>query len=324
MRVDAGGGLQPRGTPLTATEPAEQKQIAGPLMGAFLMIVSAAFFAGMNGMVRLSIDEGMHQFQVAFLRSVFALAFTLPFLLKAGLGQLKTRRWKLYLLRGTAATTAMMCWMTAVATIPLAEATAMSFTAPLIATMGSALILKEQVRARRWGAVFFGFIGVLIILRPGYAALEPGSIAAIGAAFAMATAALSIKALTDTEPAGRVVFYTSLMLTLFTLPFAIAVWIPMTPTFWLYGLLLGFFGVTAQFFLTKSFSCADASIVMPFDYSRLPFVALVGWVFFGEVVSWITWLGAAIIVGSAMYVVQRERALAKPPTKLYVKKSYAE
>lgn len=289
--------------------------LSGPAWGAAWMIISAALFAVMNGFVREAADQGMHPFQIAFLRSIFALLFMLPFTLKGGVAQLKTHRWKLYLFRGGAATTAMLFWMTAVVSIPLAEATAISFTAPLFATIGSALVLKEVVRARRWTAVLFGFTGVLIILRPGTEALEPGALAAVGAACGMATAALCIKALTGTEPAGRVVFYTSLILTVATLPFAIAVWVPMTPNFWVLGILLGFFGVTAQMFLTSSFKAADASVVLPFDYTRLPFIALVGWVAFGETVEIITWIGASLIVGSALYVVYRERQLARPPTK---------
>ena len=287
----------------------------GPIWGAGLMIVSAALFAVMNGFVREAANLGMHPFQIGFLRSVFALLFILPFCIRGGLSNLKTRRWKLYLFRGAAATTAMLFWMTAVVTIPLAEATAISFTAPLFATIGSALVLKETVRARRWSAVAFGFAGVMIILRPGMEALEPGALAALGSACGMATAALCIKALTGTEPAGRVVFYTSLFLTVATLPFALAVWTPMTPSFWMLGVLLGFFGVTAQMFLTSSFKAADASVVLPFDYTRLPFIALVGWIAFGETVEVITWIGASLIVGSALYVVYRERQLSRPPTK---------
>ena len=275
---------------------------------------SAALFAAMNGVVRVSADLGMHPFQIAFLRSVFALAFMLPFCMKGGLEALKTNRWKLYLLRGGAASTAMLFWMTAIATIPLAEATAISFTAPLFATVGSALILKETVRARRWSAILFGFAGVMIILRPGFQTFEPGAFAALAAAGAMATAALCIKALTNTEPAQRVVFYTSLILTVATFPFAFSVWTPMDLDFWGLGIALGFFGVTAHMCLTYSFKAADASLVMPFDYTRLPFVAFVGWLAFGETVEWITWAGAALIVGSALYVAYREQALAKPPT----------
>ncbi len=288
---------------------------SAPVTGAAWMMGSAILFAAMNGVVRVAADLDMHPFQIAFLRSVFALAFMLPFCMRGGVAALKTKRWKLYLLRGGAASTAMLFWMTAIATMPLAEATAISFTAPLFATVGSALILKETVRARRWSAILFGFAGVMIILRPGFQTLEPGALAALAAACAMATAALCIKALTNTEPAQRVVFYTSLILTVATFPFAFSVWTPMDMDFWGLGVALGFFGVTAHMCLTYAFKAADASLVMPFDYTRLPFVALVGWLFFAETVAWITWAGSALIIGSALYVAYRERALAQPTTK---------
>ena len=292
-----------------------RKPVSAPVAGAVWMMAAAALFAAMNGVVRVCADLGMHPFQIAFLRSIFALAFVLPFCLKAGIAELRTARWKLYLLRGGAAATAMLFWMTAIATMPMAEATAISFTAPLFATVGSALILKETVRARRWSAIIFGFAGVMIILRPGFQALEPGALAALAAACAMATAALCIKALTNTEPARRVVFYTSLILSVATFPFAFGVWTPMNLDFWGLGIALGFFGVTAHMCLTCSFKAADASLVMPFDYTRLPFVALVGWLAFGETVGWITWAGAVLIVGSALYVAYREQTLAVSPTK---------
>lgn len=282
------------------------------------MISAAFFFALMNGFMRSGADSGLHPFQVAFLRSAFALLIIAPLCFRGGLTlsiqALRTKRLPLHIGRGTAAATAMLFWTSAIAAIPMAEATAISFMAPLFAVVGSALILRERVRARRWAAVIVGFVGVLIILQPGVAVLQPGAIYALCAAGGMATAALFIKALSNTEPARRVVFYTSVILTIISAPFAFVVWQPMTPAYWVHGIFLGLFAVLAQLSLSRAFEAADASLVIPFDYSRLPFVALVGWVVFGELVSPITWLGAAFIIGSALYVAYRERALAKSPT----------
>lgn len=291
------------------------KALSGPVRGALWMTLSAAIFALLNGVVRYTADLGLHPFQIAFLRSCFAFLLMLPFMLRGGIEGLKTTRTVTYLGRGAAATFAVLCWMTAIAYIPLAEATAISFAFPLVATAGSALLLGEVVRIRRWSAVIIGFLGVLIILRPGFQELGPGQLAAVGAACGMAAASLLIKSLTRTEPTRRVVFYTSLMLTVTTLPFALYVWQPMTLEFWLLGGLLGLFGVMGHLCLTMSFQAADASVVIPLDYTRLPFAALVGYVAFAEMIGPWTWFGAAVIVGSAFYLARRESQLAKEPVK---------
>lgn len=288
---------------------------SGPLQGAAWMITAAMLFAAMNGLVRLAVAAELHPFQISFLRSVFALILILPFCLGGGLrpnlSDLKTKRWRMFLLRGAAATAGVLFWVSAIAIMPLAEATAITFAAPLIAVIGSALILRETVRMRRWAAVAVGLTGVVIILKPGLGVLQPGAVIALCAAAAMATAVLCTKSLTRTEPARRIVFYTSLILTIGTLPFALFVWAPMTQEAWLLGVAMGLVGVLAHICLTRSFEAADASIVAPLDYTRLPFVALLGWVAFGEPVDATTWIGGGVIAASAIYVTNRERQLAK-------------
>jgi drug/metabolite transporter (DMT)-like permease len=141
--------------------------------------------------------------------------------------------------------------------------------------------------------------------------LEVGALWAMGATLGMAMAALVIKMLTRTEPAERIVFWTNVGLTVGTLGPALAVWQPMTLEMWIVGAGMGFLGAVSHIFLTKSFAAADASIVIPFDYARLPFIAVVGYVFFAQTSDLVTWIGAAVIAGSAFYVARREQQLAK-------------
>lgn len=285
------------------------------MMGAAYMVAAAALFAILNGFVRWAADLGAHPFQIGFLRSLFAAAFLVPLvwpeIAREGVRYFRVSRPWAYLARGMAATLGVLFFMTAISLLPLAEVTAISFTAPLFATIGSALILRETVRARRWTAILVGFVGVLVILRPGVEALQPGALAAVGAALAMAAAALLIKSLTRTEPSQKIVFLTSLLLTVTTLVPALVTWQPMSTILWVIGLALGFFGALGQYCLTKSFESADASVVLPFDYSRLPFAAAVGFVAFGQTSDWITWAGAIVIAGAAFYVARREQQLAK-------------
>lgn len=287
---------------------------SGPVQAAIWMISGAAVFATMNGVVRYTADLGMHPFQIAFLRSIFALPFVLPFLWKGGLAGLKTKRPVLYLFRGTIGALALLSFIYAISYAPLAEVTATTFAAPLFATAGSALFLRETVRLRRWSAVIIGFLGVLIIVQPGTGSMDTGTMAAIAAACFFAASALMVKALTGTDPVKRIVFWTTLMMTIGSAPAAALYWVPMTWEFWALGIVLGAFGVVGQTSLAKAFEAADASVVMPLDYVRLPFAALVGWVAFSEPVEAMTWLGAAVIVGSALYITRRESQLNKPPT----------
>ncbi len=286
-----------------------------PMLGAALMTLAAALFAGLNGLVKYASNLGLDPLQISFLRSIFAAGAMMPFLIRPilanGFAYLKPVRPGLMLFRGLSASIGVMLWMTAVTMLPLAEVTAISFTAPLFATIGSALLLGEIVRARRWSAIAIGFVGVLIILRPGMIPLETGVFWAIGAAGGMAVAALVIKLLTRTEPADRIVFWTNVILTFGTLGPALWVWQPMTMEMWLVGIAMGAVGAISHIFLTNAFAVADASIVLPFDYTRLPFVAVVGFFAFGETSDLVTWLGAGLIAASAFYVARREQLIAK-------------
>ncbi|WP_420723486.1 MULTISPECIES: DMT family transporter [unclassified Hwanghaeella] len=286
-----------------------------PLMAALLMTLAAALFACLNGLVKQTNLMGMDALQISFLRSVFAAGAMLPFLIqpirKNGFAYLIPQRPFLMLFRGATACVGVIVWMTALTMLPLAEVTAISFAAPLFATIGSAVILRETVRLRRWTAVAIGFFGVLVILRPGMVPLEAGTFWALAAAGGMAMSALLIKLLTRTEPPERIVFWTNVCLTVGTLIPALTVWMPMTPELWLLGIGMGVTGAISHILMTKAFAAADASIVIPFDYARLPFVAIVGYFAFGQVSDYITWIGAAIIASSAIYIARREQQLTK-------------
>lgn len=286
-----------------------------PMIGALSMILAALLFSCLSGLVRLAADIGYHPFQIGFLRSIFALLFMIPFIApilhREGIGCFKMRHPALYLARGLATTGSTLLSMVALATLPIVEVTAISFTAPLFATACSALLLKEIVGWRRWSAVMLGLCGVLIILRPGFVMLEVGALAALGAAISMALASILVKMLTRTETIQHIVFYTSLILTLATAIPASVVWVQMTPLMWLVGAGMGVLGALSHVFMAKAFRVADASLVIPFDYARLPFAALVGWFLFGQTSDITTWIGALVIAVPALFVARREQVIAR-------------
>ncbi|MGH6931804.1 MAG: DMT family transporter [Dongiaceae bacterium] len=201
-----------------------------PILAALWMLGASLLFAALSALIR-HLGQQMHPFEVAFFRNLFGLAFMLPWLVRIGFGILRTRRFGLYLSRSTLSLVSMLCWFSALPMLPFEQAVALSFTAPLFATMGAALILRETVRARRWTATVLGFVGVLIILRPGViGAAGATDFISLGAFLAIASAMLSagltliVKDLARTEASDAVVTYMVLLLTPMSLGPALFVW----------------------------------------------------------------------------------------------------
>ncbi|MCW5770968.1 MAG: DMT family transporter [Rhodospirillaceae bacterium] len=292
--------------------PAALPRVSNPVVGAGWMLLASAGFSVMTGLVRFVADTGMHPWEVAFFRNVFGLMVMGPWIVSAGFAGLKTARLGLYTMRATTGVISMLAWFWSVALMPIAEATALGFTAPLFTTLLAVVVLREVVRLRRWTAVLVGFAGTIVILRPG-----SGDVMALGAAAALTGAALQaastimIKTLARTESPNAIVAYLTIYLTPMSLVPALFVWT--TPTWTQLGwlALLGLAGTTAHLCFTRALRAADASMVMPVDFARLIFVSLIGIFVFGQIPSAWTWVGAAIIFASGVYIVRREAIAAR-------------
>jgi drug/metabolite transporter (DMT)-like permease len=204
----------------------------------------------------------------------------------------------------------MVTWFIGITIVPLATATALNFTAPLFATVLAALLLHERVRARRWSAIVIGLVGVVIILRP----FGPPDISMLIILLSAATAAMgsiTVKFLSRSEAPVAIVSYMVLYLTPISLIPALFVWQWPSLAGWSALILLGLFGMLSHLCVTQALAAADASAVAPFDFLRLPYAALLGYIFFGESPDFWTWCGAAIIVASSLYVAHREARLAR-------------
>lgn len=288
--------------------------LSDPVRGALWMLVACLSFAVMSALIR-QLSAYMHPFEVVLFRNLAGFAFMLPWLLRSGVIALRTDHHRLYLGRSFLGFLSMLAWFSALALMPLAEATALSFTAPLFATVFAVLILGEIVRARRWTATAVGFVGAMIVLRPGFA--EPG----LGHTLLLVSAALHgfnaivVKQLTRTENPNAIVTYTTLYILPMSLVPALFVWTipPWEAVPWI--VLLGLVATFGHQALTRAFMVADTSVVMSLDFGRLPFVALIAWLAFGEVPDLWTWIGAAVIVAASVYTAQREAAVARvrPP-----------
>jgi drug/metabolite transporter (DMT)-like permease len=286
-------------------------RLSPPVQGALYMTAAAFFFALMNPCVRFASDAGVHPTEIAFFRNLFAFLFMLPWLIGTRMQGLRTKRFVGHVWRALIGVCSMFLWFASVAALPMAQAVALNFTFPLFATILAAVVLKEDVRLRRWSATMVGFLGVLVILQPWDAAVEWSSALPVAAALFMATSATLVKSLSRSESPGTMVAYMNLLMTPMALLPALFFWTwPDWETLgWLF--VLGFFAAISHIALTRAYVTSDASAVQPFDYLRLPFIAAIGYFLFGEVPDEWLWIGAAIIAAATLYIAHREAQVAR-------------
>ncbi|MCP5370239.1 MAG: DMT family transporter [Hyphomicrobiales bacterium] len=287
--------------PVVTAPPAQQNIMAGALW----MLLFCAGFGVIGVMVRLA-SADIHPFEIAFFRNAIVLAVMVPAFRTDGLAGLRTRRLGMHVWRAVAGVATMSCMFMTMTLMPLAEATTLTFTAPLFATVGAALFLGEVVRLRRWTATLVGFAGVMVVLRPGVELLTVGSAWAIATSVFMATTVLIIKSLSRTESPKVIVFYMALFMTpLSAVPAALYWTWPGWQTLG-YVAVLGLAATVAQTAFAKAMHAAEASAVMPVDFARLIFAAALAYLFFGEVPDAYTWVGAGIILAATVYITHRE------------------
>ncbi|WP_312238915.1 DMT family transporter [Stenotrophomonas sp.] len=249
--------------------------------------------------------------EVAFFRNAFGLLVLLPLLLRPGRGSLRTRQLPRYLLRSAIGLASMLCAFWAIGHLPMSQAISLSYSTPLFVTIAAVLWLGETVRARRWAAVIIGFIGVLIIVRPGSTSFTPGTLVAVLAAVLSSLVAIQIKQLTRVDSADAVVLYTYLFWVPLSLLPAVFVWVWPTGMAWLWLAATGLFGTVGQLLWTRALRLGEVSALTPISFMQLPLVAVLGWLLFGETLDRWTVIGAAIILGANAYIAHREAVLSR-------------
>jgi drug/metabolite transporter (DMT)-like permease len=278
---------------------------------AVWMLLGCLCFSSMNGIVRHLSQQELPTLVIVFFRSLFGLLAMLPWLLRPGLASLRPGRIDLHTLRVALALVAMVAWFYGLGLMPLAEATALSFTTPLFASIAAVLILGEVMRARRWTAILVGFAGAMIILRPGFAEFTTATACVLGAALLMAISQTVVKLLAPLEHANATVFWLVLMMTPLSLLAALFDW--QTPTLsqlaWL--LLLGVVATLGHQALARALRGAEATALYPLDFTRLVFASAIGYLAFAEAPDSWTWIGAAVIVSSSVYIARREAVLRR-------------
>ena len=286
-----------------------------PLPGLAWTTLAMALFAGMSAVAKHLTSAGLPPLEVVFFRNLSATLLLLPVLAWRGWALMRSNSLHLYGLRVLVALVSMMSWFTAVSMIPLGELTAISFLAPLFGTVGAVLLLGEKVRARRLTALALGFLGAMIILRPGGQAFGWGQALALISAMSAGISVVLVKQLTFSDDPEKIVFLTNLMMTPLSLVPALFVWkVPaLQHVPWM--LALGVFAVLGHLALTRAFTCCEASLILTFEFSKLPFAVAVAYLVFGELTDVWTWVGATIIFASALYITQREAQLRRERLK---------
>jgi len=289
--------------PVPAPKP---KQV--PLLGMLYMMGSGLSNQGMNAMIRVTAAMGVHPFEIAFFRCVFGTIFLTGMLSHAGLAALRTTRPWLHLARATLNAASMLCFFLALTIEPLAKLSALMFTSPLFAALGAAFVLRERMDLSRWAGLVVGFAGALIVVRPGAGEMSLGIWLAMVSASTWGAALVLIKVQSRTESSLTIAIYAAVLLLPFNGAGALFFW--SWPTLemlaWMAG--IGLLGTLGQIALGSAFRHADATVVLPFDFTKLIWAALVGYLVFGEVPGLWTWVGGTVIFMSSMFMAYRERA----------------
>lgn len=295
--------------------------------GILFKLASVAFILSMQSLIK-AMDGAVPPGEVVFFRALLSIPFLLVWIWWMGRLSvvLKTQNLRGNVLRGLTGACAMGLTFAAIRYLPLPEATAIFYVAPILTTVLAAIFLRERVRLIRVSAVAAGLIGVLVILWPrlgGFAegadeqaALRAfGAMLAVGAACFMATAKILVRRLVGKDHPSTVVLYAAICASfaaLLTVPFG---WVWPTPTQWGHLVAAGFLGAVGQALLTTAYKYADASTIAPFDYSSMIFALLFGYVFFAEWPEPQTQIGAAIVIAAGAVILWRESRLGLETAK---------
>ena len=281
------------------------------LQASLMMLVALFCFTTMGICIRLS-SAFVPVIEIVFFRNILAVLIMAPVLIKQGASSIRMNRPKLFFGRACINFIGMLCGFTAVTLIPLAEMTALSFTGPIFVTIGAALFLGEVIRIRRIMAIAVGFVGALIILRPGLVEVSVGAILALVSALSIAAASLVVKKMTQSEKASSIVFWMVMMQAPLALVPAIFVWEWPTAEAWLYLWGMALSGTAAHVLFTRAVGLVEITSLQPLEFAKLPFAVVLAWLVFAEWPDIWIWIGGSVIFASTVYITRRE-ALARQP-----------
>ena len=273
-------------------------------MAGWLTLMLVIAIAGREATRELAV------FQVMEMRSLIGLLLIYPLVRAAGgLPALRTRRLREHTLRNVVHYAAQYGWLAALTMIPLAQVVAIEFTMPIWTVLLAAAFLGERISAAKTIAVALGLVGVTLIVRPGGAGgVEPGQFVALAAALGFAVSVVMVKSLTRSDGAVVIIFWMLVLQSLLGLIPALATWRWPSPAAWGWVLLVAFCGTYSHYCMARALAHADATVVVPMDFLRVPLTALAGWLIYAERLDLLTVLGAALILGGNLLNTRRAAA----------------
>jgi drug/metabolite transporter (DMT)-like permease len=293
---------------------AEPDAVADDLpRGAMLMVASALLFAAMGEAVKMA-SAHLSNAMVVFFRNAFGLLALSPWLVRLGAKGLRTAAWREHLVRGLAGLASMYCYFYAIARLGLSEAILLNYSLPLFMPLIARAWLGEAVPARLWRALGVGFLGIVLILRPGDGVFRPAAFAALAAAVLAALAQVGVRRLTRTDPITRIVFYFALISTVVSGLPVLTVWTTPERRVWPVLMALGVLATLAQLLLTQAYARAPAAQVGPFIYSSVVFAGLMDWWLWGRLPDAAFALGAVLVCAAGILALRSMGASPVPPT----------
>jgi drug/metabolite transporter (DMT)-like permease len=266
-----------------------------PVAGALCVLSASLTFAILGAVVKV-VSLSLTNEMVVFFRNFCSLFFILPWIwYSRPTGGVRTSYLPLHLLRSMAGLGGMYCFFYVIAHLPLSEAFLLMATAPLFIPIIAYLWVHESVEQKVRGAIVIGFVGIILILKPGIEVFRPVAFIGLGAGLLGALAMVSIRRMSSSEPTIRIVFYFTVFGTLISAMPLFWSWQSPKEEIWWLLVLMGLLAAVGQFLLTKGYSLAPAAKVGPFSYSNVVFAMLLGWVLWGESLDFLTWVGAFLI-----------------------------
>lgn len=275
------------------------------LQGVCWMILATILFVAMTSVIRY-LGSNIPNIQAAFIRYLFAVFLTIPVLIRYWPLRMTLQTFKFYTARTIVHSVGVMLWFYAMANISVAEVTAIGYASPIFVAIGAGLFLGEKLRARRIVGIIIGFIGTIIILRPGIQEINLGQIAQLCATPLFAISFLLAKKLTETENSVMIVSVLSIGCTIALLPGALMQWQTPTVIELLWLLLTAVFATAGHYALTRAIAAAPLTVTQPLGFLQLIWAIIIGYLIFDESVDHYVLLGGAIIVASTTYISHRE------------------
>ena len=277
---------------------------------AILLVVGAsASAATMHNIVRyLTVEEGLHAFEVAFFRSFFGLIIFVPVIARHGFALFQTEMLPWHLGRGLVNAAAMICMVSALSLIPVGDVAAISLVGPVFVALLAILFLRERVGPRRWLGIALAVTGAFVVVRPGFVEISLGTVLVLMATLLVSNSKIMAKMLSRHDSPTTIVAYVTLLMTPVTLIPALFVWQwpNLEQLIWL--ITVGLLGTTGHLLFTHAYKLADVSLVEPVSAMRMVWAAVISYVVFAEFPDTWTWIGAGIIVVGTTYMARRDVA----------------